>query len=717
MVKLSVRSATSRRSKGLVVAAAAAAAVSATWAPVARAQTYTLDPAKVGAQPWDTSTAIWDNGTNTPGAYDDLFANGASATSVIALLNSSAATTLTTAGTITLNQIQFAGANPNTTVAGTVSFLGTGTNTIDVVGGGTGTISAAVTAGTGLTKTGSGTLVLSGTNAITGGLTVTGGTVNYGAEGNLGGSGVTLNGGGVAYTGGNYTPTKAITVGAAGGTFNLTTNVKITGSLAGFITSATGTTGTLTRAGAANNVGNNFSLSGANSGFAGAWNFTGGVTEATSAAALGSSASTNTLTLNAGAELAASATTITQNLTINGGTLGGDNGTSTYSGAVTVNGPFNVRLGDFYQANVGRNLIISGPMTGTGAITLLSSNTYTAATVGAGQTLFLNGNNSGYTSSFNFVPGFNVAFGTAASVGTGTVTINSNASGLGGVGYGYDFGAVVPTFTNNRTGTTTGGVFGINTTLAATTTLDLSTLGGGGMYLGSQGTGTYAAATLTPDGTVYRLGGGGGTLTIANGVLVGANTVQIGDPLTATTTRANGAGTVVLAAANSYTGTTNIATGSVLSITNGGALGSTAAGTTAAAGGALSLSNNIVVAGEALTINGVVSTAAQTAGLVSAGGNNVFTANITANNTGTDNVRIASNTSAATLTLPGNIVTANAATSLVLQGAGNIVQTGVISGPAGLISTNSGAIYLSGANTYAGRTNVQTGRVLVTQIG
>lgn len=90
-----------------------------------------------------------------------------------------------------------------------------------------------------LTKSGDGTLALSATNTFTGGTIVNGGSLAITSFGNLGATaaGVTLNGGTLTIASGTFTTSGTtfaaaqhpITVGSAGGTFNFTANVSLQG--------------------------------------------------------------------------------------------------------------------------------------------------------------------------------------------------------------------------------------------------------------------------------------------------------------------------------------------------------------------------------------------------------------------------------------------------------------------------------------------------------
>ena len=145
-----------------------------------------------GAGAWDTSTALWSNGS-----VDSIWNNAGNNTAVFGSNNGAAGTV--TVGTITAGGLIF-----NAATSGSYLLSG-GTLTL---GGSTPTITtnanaeiASVIAGTtGLTKEGSGVLTLSGTNTFTGGLKLNAGTVGFSAAANLSSGAITLNGGALRYT-------------------------------------------------------------------------------------------------------------------------------------------------------------------------------------------------------------------------------------------------------------------------------------------------------------------------------------------------------------------------------------------------------------------------------------------------------------------------------------------------------------------------------------
>ncbi len=197
----------------------ALAAISSTL----RADTLTWDSSGLnpnapvdGAGAWDTSTALWSNGS-----VDSVWNNAGNNIATFGSNNGAA-------GTITVGTITAGGLIFNAATSGSYLLSG-GTLTL---GGSTPTITtnvnaeiASAIAGTaGLTKDGSGVLTLSGTNTFTGGLKINAGIVSFSTGGNLPtSSSITLNGGTLRFTGTSaYVPiNRALVVGTSGATFDL----------------------------------------------------------------------------------------------------------------------------------------------------------------------------------------------------------------------------------------------------------------------------------------------------------------------------------------------------------------------------------------------------------------------------------------------------------------------------------------------------------------
>ncbi|MBW4657013.1 MAG: autotransporter-associated beta strand repeat-containing protein [Kaiparowitsia implicata GSE-PSE-MK54-09C] len=162
------------------------------------------------------------------------------------------------------------------------------------------------------------------------------------------------------------------------------------------------------------------------------------------------------------------------------------------------------------------------------------------------------------------------------------------------------------------------------------------------------------------------------------------------------------AGTVTLSGANTFTGATTVNAGA-LRLQNTTALGTTAGGTTVAAGAALELQGGIFVPAEALTLSG---TGIGGGGaLRNISGNNVYNGVITL----ASNTRIISD--AGQLDINGGII--GAGQHLTVGGAGNMTLANITTA-ASLTKDDIGVLGLSGVNTYTGRTTVNDGTVQLT---
>ena len=140
------------------------------------------------------------------------------------------------------------------------------------------------------------------------------------------------------------------------------------------------------------------------------------------------------------------------------------------------------------------------------------------------------------------VPGGMLKMESGTAVDTGaTLRVCGDALSLGVAGVGDN---TLPTLASDSDG-----VFAIDTGGYDLIT-DLSTLGDGTMFLGAcNAAGTLTSVSLAAGaGNVYRLGGGGNTLTIANSVLTGTAALEVGS------LRYHGGGTVVLSTSNTFSG-------------------------------------------------------------------------------------------------------------------------------------------------------------------
>ena len=377
--------------------------------------------------------------------------------------------------------------------------------------------------------------------------------------------------------------------------------------------------------------------------------------------------------------------TYTGGTTISGGTLQVGGGGSVGSlGAGTVT---NTATLDFRRADV---FTVSNNITGAGGIL--------NKTLGVG-TLILTGTNN-YTGATNVSAGI-LRFNSLASIAATTrnITVNANST----VALGYASGTIQTDLLAKIVSGSAGAV-----ALTADTNENLDFSSGGpnnftGLFLGAVGNATFGG-TLTPNGTTYRLGGGGGTLTVSglNTITGATNNLTVGGIIYST---------VVLSNSNDLAGTTTVNAAATLRIAHGDGLGTSptglaATGTTVTSGGILELQGGITVGNEALTINGTGIGSWNYGALRNVSGNNQWSGPVT--------LGAASRITSDSGTLTFDVASGNAITGSNLAptfaGNGNITVADPINiGTAALTMEGFGVLELTGANVYTGNTNIRAG--------
>ncbi len=501
--------------------------------------------AQDGAGTWNTANNNW-----WTGAANATW-NNATPDQAVFGAGSGAAGTVSLGVPITSGNITFsAPGSGNYTVSGsTLTLSGTPTIAANV----NATIGS-ILGGTGFSKAGAGTLTLSSgaASTFTGNVTVNAGAVAFTVDNQLGNTAndILLDGGALNYNSGSadWDPGngRVITIGAAGGTLGgsrkmyLNDGNQVRGA------------GTLTKGGT-----NILQITGNNAGatpFTGNVIVTGGTLELGNANALGTGAG-QTITVNGG-EVAAAGVTVPHPITIgaNSVTLSSNaNDSSAFSGAIT-GGAFNFNIGlrQFWQTTAARTLTISNSISGSGTISLVGPTS--GSTLG---TLILSGDNSANTGSITVGSRAALRLTNAnAAPGAAGRTILVNSGGVAAAIFaGLQAGLL------DRTNTASAGTLALTANTAEA--LDFTSLPSA--YLGATATVDYTG-TLTPGGTTYRLGGGGGTLTLPNAnALTGGRSLVIGG---------GSAGTVVLSADSDYTGGTTILAANTLRVGSYSRLGS-----------------------------------------------------------------------------------------------------------------------------------------------
>ena len=324
----------------------------------------------------------------------------------------------------------------------------------------------------------------------------------------------------------------------------------------------------------------------------------------------------------------------------------------------------------------------------SGPITSASTVSYTARGVGPGTSL--------YIAFWNTLSAAGISGVSIADTAT-TYLWNGGVSGVwtnGGSGWTDQFDSSATTYNNAKpvVAQFTNASAGTNVTVAANGVVV------GNVQVGGTSDYTFSDGLITMTNTTWS---------------VAANrTANVGSSLAGTTglTKSD-SGTLALGASNSYSGTTAVNAGT-LTITDGNALGSAAAGTTVANGAQLRLTatnSGFTVGNEALTISGDG---------VSAGGALRSAAGI---NTWQGKVTLAANAaigsaSGSTLTLDvasGNAIEASDF-SLTFVGAGtNVVNDAISLGTGSLTKIGSGLAVLAVSNSYSGGTTISLGTLRV----
>jgi len=570
-----------------------------------------------------------------------------------------------TSANITIGNVTLTGSGGRTTVALTLDGTATGN-----------TVTSAISLPTGrpVTKAGTGSWSLSGANAYDGATSITGGTLQYtGSGSNSGGGSYALTGTGV------LTLNTSGTVAASTLSIGSGTTVNLTGgtlSLTGNVTASSGAIGLF---------------------------FTNGTLKNASAGAITISSSLPIYFVTGGA---ATIDTTGGNITSSSGFLAAGN-----NGSVTVQGGHTLTL----PAN--------NPMTGGITITGASSTLAFSAASTLGSLVTINaGANfdmSSYSQSVVGLAGVGTVLNTGGTASVKTLTI----TGTGGNTFSGVIGSGTATdaFTGLTLNLTSGmqALSGSNTFSGGVTisggTLQLGSTGALNSTPGSENAVTFGAATtgaLNLNGNsvvIANLNGPAAgpivqnanastaaTLTIGNstnGAGTYAGILQDGAGSAALSVIKAGSSTLTLLGLDTYSGTTNINSGTLAINT-------------------VNISTNAQALGAGSAVNlGVAATSSGT--LLFTGTSGTLDKNINALGNGSN---IVWNNGGGTLTLSGTL--AKNGTTLVLQNTNagsNIIVSQPITGPSAhsdLIITG-GTTTLNAVSTYVGPTTVNGGGTLV----
>ena len=571
----------------------------------------------------------------------------------------------------------------------------------------------------GLTKLGAGTLIWNGaSNSQTGVQTISAGTLQLGSAQPWGATAtvvvaagaaldlngktvanaapMTLNGTGINNAG--VLINSSATTATYPGLITLGSDIKIAGDTGSILLTATGTISGaygLTLGGAAGGAvrgivgtaitgvtkvdAGTWTLSNANT-YTGLTTVSGGTLIASGTSSLGSAASGTVVNTGGILEVGSSA----EPVTLNGGTLQwSTGGTSTLTAGVTLS------QDSFVNVATSNNLVLSGNVTGSFALTKL----------GAG-TLKLSGANSYGATTISDGTVYVGTGGTTGTLGLGAVTDNgillfslttplTVSNNIGGTGQLKQAGSGLLTLTGNNTysgQTTLVGPVNLGSATALGATSSIASMAGAVLQ--------YSSANQTDYSSLFHWASSQYTID-TNGQNVSFATGLIANPTPLTK---QGAGTLTLTGTNLYTGATTISAGT-LQVGNGGATGSLAA---------TAISNNGTLALNRTGTNTISQTMTGSGLLdIQAGTWNVNAANLLSS-TSVVNIATGATLGLATyanavggLTGAGSVTSGAASTLKITTATGTrSVFSGSISGPVELTKDGTGTEVFQSSNSY-----------------
>ncbi len=312
---------------------------------------------------------------------------------------------------------------------------------------------------------------------------------------------------------------------------------------------------------------------------------------------------------------------------------------------------------------------------------------------------------------------------TAASTYNGSTTVSDGAVVFSGTGAFGGSGKnvtvangallAVPGSTANQTFlnrlvTASSGVLALTSSDASN--LDFSSSGANlpNVSFGAVGAVTFSG-TLTPAGTTYQLGGGGGTLTIATPLTGSGRSVVMGG----IGGNGNSAGTVVLAASDTYGGSTTVSAGnlqfnSAASIGGSGASVFVASGAVAAAGYAM---DQPFLSRIATSSSGIVALAANSANNLNFSSNGANLQSVTIGALGLATYTGLLTPSGSTYRFGGGGGTLVLGNSATLSGTDSVIVGLGTSSPSAL--ANPLTLNVSAAQSYSGSTTIRAGGTVI----
>jgi fibronectin-binding autotransporter adhesin len=393
----------------------------------------------------------------------------------------------------------------------------------------------------------------------------------------------------------------------------------------------------------------------------------------------------------------------TGTLSIDVGSLSGQNSDLiSLTGAATLTGAVTVNVNSLAGAAAGTSYTFISASSG------LSASDFTLGTLTgtlAGDTAaFTPGSGNSVVLTFTAANGY---YYTGATSTVFTDPTNYNTTATSGVAQSIALGSSTNVFIGTTTPTPT------NITPAVTSNVTINSLtftpsGSGGLISGG--------STLTIDGGVTVQTGVTGTETISAFLALGGNQtwtvtdaastldIESGGLSGAFALTKAGAGTLILGAADTYTGATTVSAGA-LKITNSASLADTSS-VTVASGAALQLSGGQIFSAVGTTLNGTGLSG--NGALESVSDLNTYSGSITLGSNATIGSDVGS-----TLNLTGATITGTGFNLTLTGVGGGNVASAINTGAGTLTKTGSGTWTLTGANTFTGATTISSGTLAI----
>lgn len=402
--------------------------------------------------------------------------------------------------------------------------------------------------------------------------------------------------------------------------------------------------------------------------------------------------------------------TVPSGVTNTSGVLNHGDVTTTYNlvlnlGALAATSTIEFRLYSYSAEASGGTAGLAGPLTFSGTLNSTtpqdsSTGLYWAASGSGGSGTWTGAGTTFATDATFATSGLGIGSGTVVFAGTaGTVTLGEAISVASGLQFSTTSYVVA-----DSTLTLSGANLAANTITVdsgVSATISSVIAGSNGLTKSGAGTLTLSGANSYTGGTTVALGSLVGSAASIRGAVLNNGSVTLNEASDATFTEAitgtgsltkDGAGTLTLSGANTYSGGTTVTAGAIK--------GDTTSIQRSIVNNAAVIFDQAAAGTHTGSISGTGSVTKLGVGALTLSGSNSYTGGTTVS---------AGSLIGSTSSLQGDI-TNNAAITFSQSGSGS--YSGVMSGTGSLTKEGTGAVTLSGANTYTGGTTISAGTLI-----